>query len=479
MLAKPRVEFWRNCQLWGGWKNHLHELSLQPVPLADVSLREVGGTVILEFSQRAAPDGLINTARIHSERLSGVSDGTRQIDFQHVGVESMPEPQTLDGYVFGILFLAMRGGAERLDIRGPVSSVARRNAQYFGEAWQCWLPDDYRPVEIVAERVVTRTDQATTFGVDDRRACIAAFSGGADSTFSILRHASGELGLASCPMRDLVMVHGFDVGLANERHFGELIERTDDFVKHVGAELHVVRTNLKEASGQDWEHSFAAQLACVLHQFSGRFQSGLVASGPPYSDPLKAWGSTPGTDFLLSGDFFEIVHDGAGFTRSEKIEAIARDPFAIRSLKVCWEGENQGRNCGVCEKCVRTQLDFLAVGIPRPECFETPLKRNDIRSLTPRNIQQFRFLTGIVEFADSRGVEGEWLTLLKQRVAELHVTFGWDLRKAELSLRGTSTAELESMAAERDVALQRLAVIEASRSWRLTSWLRKARRALG
>ncbi len=382
-------------------------------------------TVIVDFHQRAAPGGVTNCAEVHTRGLRTAADGTRALEFQHVGVESLPEPRVLDGYMFGVLFLAMKEGAERLEIRGPVSLKALRNAQHFGEAWRCWLPNDYRPIEIYTESIIEgNPDQLPAVGRETRNAsaCAAAFSGGADSTFSILRHATGDFGHASFRVRDLVMVHGFDVDLANEEHFAELVERTGDFVDSVGAELHVVKTNIKDASHQDWEHSFGAQLACVLHQFSDKFRYGMLGSSAPYSHPISAWGSTSGTDFLLSGDFFEIVHDGAGFPRTEKIEAIARDPVARRCLKVCWEGKNQGRNCGVCEKCVRTQLNFLAVGVQEPECFEAPLDMNHLRTLTCKNTAQLTNLIAIAEYADSRGVEAEWLELLREKIAEINTS---------------------------------------------------------
>ncbi len=49
-----------------------------------------------------------------------------------------------------------------------------------------------------------------------------------------------------------------------------------------------------------------------------------------------------------------LVHDGAGYSRTEKVGFVAQHPVATKALKVCWQGKERGRNCGVCEKCVRT-----------------------------------------------------------------------------------------------------------------------------
>jgi hypothetical protein len=83
---------------------------------------------------------------------------------------------------------------------------------------------------------------------------------------------------------------------------------------------------------------------------------------------------------------------------------------------VCWEGPDQGRNCGECRKCVRTQLAFMAVGVPNPGCFDTPF---DPRSISMLTTEERSELPSLLEFVERRGLTDEWVTLLRNRAAEL------------------------------------------------------------
>ena len=140
----------------------------------------------------------------------------------------------------------------------------------------------------------------------------------------------------------MVIVHGFDVRRENTSAFDELLERTKPLTDSLGLRVHVVRTDVREQLQQDWEDAHGALLAAILHQFSDRFEYGLIGSTNPYRYPLGAWGSLPTTDYLLSGGDFEIVHEGAGFTKTEKVGLIAGNPIARRAVKVCWEGPDRG-----------------------------------------------------------------------------------------------------------------------------------------
>ena len=83
---------------------------------------------------------------------------------------------------------------------------------------------------------------------------------------------------------------------------------------------------------------------------------------------------------------------------------------------MCWEGPDQGRNCGACDKCVRTRLHFKVVGVPEPECFDTPFDPDSMASLSP----DYPFnLEIILEHADRRGLNDEWVALLRERVTQL------------------------------------------------------------
>jgi hypothetical protein len=43
--------------------------------------------------------------------------------------------------------------------------------------------------------------------------------------------------------------------------------------------------------------------------------------------------------------------------------AIAEDPVAHVTLRVCWLNPDQSNNCGRCEKCLRTMTSLAAAGV--------------------------------------------------------------------------------------------------------------------
>jgi hypothetical protein len=92
--------------------------------------------------------------------------------------------------------------------------------------------------------------------------------------------------------------------------------------------------------------------------------------------------AVPGETFIFSPDVDEqiayagtrVVHDGFHRTRQEKIREVLA-PFARRGhevpLAVCYKpnrGRSSSLNCGVCEKCVRTQIGLLLEGVDPNAC---------------------------------------------------------------------------------------------------------------
>ena len=60
--------------------------------------------------------------------------------------------------------------------------------------------------------------------------------------------------------------------------------------------------------------------------FQGIYRAGLFASSEPYQALVSPWGAHPLTDRLLSSNSFEIIHDGADFTRTQKTAQLCEWP---------------------------------------------------------------------------------------------------------------------------------------------------------
>ena len=359
----------------------------------------------LELSTRQTPTSLFRDVTL---KRDGSAEATH-LWYEIGGGAKQEYPSALDGFVFAVLLYAMKLGS-RLVVHGPMSRSALYNIEDIQSFWHLFRPELYKRIDIVPEKIVDLERRKP-----GRRA-IAAFSGGVDSTFTALRHKMKLAGTGSYNLDAVLMVHGFDVNLANADHFDRLIQRTEPFLAKLGVPLRIVRTNSKELGLQTWEDTFTAQLACCLHQFSDEFEFGLIGGSEAYNDLLLPWGSNPITDGLLSGDPFAIVHDGAGYSRTDKVAVLIQYPAAIASLKVCWEGREQHQNCGVCEKCIRTRLNFLAAGEPNPPCFDTGFDLTAIDSIRIRNRALFVELRSIATYAQQRDIDVEWLDRLKNRL---------------------------------------------------------------
>jgi hypothetical protein len=106
-----------------------------------------------------------------------------------------------------------------------------------------------------------------------------------------------------------------------------------------------------------------------------------------------------------------IVHDGAGFSRTEKVAYIATNRPASKVLKVSREGKEPHKNCGVCEKCIRTQANFLAVGVTHPACFDAPLDPRQIKTMSLSDDVLCTELESIIAYAKTQGITGKWFLL--------------------------------------------------------------------
>ena len=305
---------------------------------------------------------------------SGALTGVRSADLEWRGSRFVLWFRELDGrpldarladvYVLGSLLHWMtRGGA--VHVHGAVSRTLLSNLDEWQAALYSLLPDRYSPVILTADEVVDAEPARSA-------RAIAAFSGGLDATCTAIRHARGLVGWRTEALGALLLVHGFDIPLDRAADFDDARERARRAANALGLELRSVATNVRDL-GQDWEQVHGLALAATLQLHSPEFGVGLIGSGASYRHIHLPWGSNPITDPLMSSGTMRICHDGAELTRVAKARVVAREPELVGLLRVCWQGEQLSRNCGRCEKCVRTYWALRIVGVRHPACFEEPV----------------------------------------------------------------------------------------------------------
>ncbi|WP_426572872.1 hypothetical protein [Aquihabitans sp. McL0605] len=283
----------------------------------------------------------------------------------------------LDPLAIALLPKAMNFSQD-LHLEGPVSYQLLANLEEFVDAWTHWRPDIFQRVRITAEEIIDdRTDAPGPLAAT----AMCAFSGGVDATYATFAHRNRLLGRRSLDLAGAVLVHGFDIPLDDPEGFAVAARAAAVITGELEIPLVTMRTNWQAVADPEWEMSFGAALGSVLHLFSDRAGVAAMAADNTYSQITIPWGSNPITGPLLSSSRMRLVHTGAGQTRTQKCEAIGQLDSVREHIRVCWAGDDLGRNCGRCEKCVRTKVNFLAAGHGVVPALG-PLEPRQLRTLT-------------------------------------------------------------------------------------------------
>ena len=213
------------------------------------------------------------------------------------------------------------------------------------------------------------------------------------------------------------LIHGFDIPLTDTAAFNTVFNRSSRVLADINIPLEAIKTNYREITKANWGFAHASALIGVLANFKQQVGTSLIGSSYPYSYLHIPWGSSPITDHLLASEQFQVIHDGASYTRTEKINAFANWQVGVNNLRVCWEGDIKDKNCGRCEKCIRTQLNFLACGHAIPHCF--PENNNLIAALkkiTPKHPGILSDWQQIYDYASAHGINERWLAEVKKLI---------------------------------------------------------------
>ena len=356
---------------------------IQLVPLA----HEVTGT----FRTRRC---LIR--RIHNDEVE--SETTLWFKFDQS--VNPPADDDCDAYLLAVLMDAMKEN-RRIEIKGSVSKTLLGNLVEYQAAWSKWRPDTYSQVDVLADQV--REDSPPVAGA------ICAFSGGVDATFSVWRHAKKLCGYRSQSINVCAIVHGFDIPLADDVAFKNAMARSGNTLKDLGLNLIPIATNYREISRVNWEDAFSCALVAALGNFKNLAGTCIVGSSEPYDSLVIPWGSSPITDHLLGSGEFAVMHDGASHSRTEKVKEINEWDAGKNNLRVCWQGDLKDRNCGVCEKCIRTKLNFLAVNAPVPAAFPDSDILVDLKQVQLRNDAVRAEWRQLHEIAVKNRVDAPWV----------------------------------------------------------------------
>lgn len=333
---------------------------------------------------------------------------TNPIFFELYGTS--PDLVLLDGMVQAIIHFAMECH-EPVHVLGRLSRRALRNLRDYQTFWHLMRPERYSVVDITAEEIVPDGLQRQE-GVS----ALAAYSGGVDSTFTLIRHRHKLAGIGTFPLDAVMLVQGFDVRVDDFAGFDRLLTRLQPVISELGLQLYVTRTNVKEINIQDWEDSFAALLVSCLNLTSHHHSIALVPTDGFDETYTMPWGGNGISVPLLTSGGMRVVYDAPEVGRTEKVALLSQFATARRALRFCWQGPDAGANCGRCEKCVRTYLNFRAVGVNEPECFDIHMSDNALDTIEITNARGESFMRDLARAMIGKAEVSELLTKIERQL---------------------------------------------------------------
>jgi hypothetical protein len=279
--------------------------------------------------------------------------------FEAEQLEALP---TLDAALVSLIqpLQAMAKPGWQLHVNGTVSPSLVWHLREFQTVWSAWMGWPVIPItaDCWQEVVPEQPHQA-----------IASFSGGVDSAFTAYQGSVDRL--QPYPVKALLMVHGFDIALTDEAAWQQAVAHALPLSQSLGQPLVTLKTNLGELHrlALDWNLSYASAVAGCLRLFNPRFGAGLIPSSFPYGGLHFPAGSNPVSDPLLSSAGFAIKLHGSAFTRADKTWHLADWPEFLAHMRVCWQANSGGNNCGQCEKCLRMRLLLALYGLDNAPAF--------------------------------------------------------------------------------------------------------------
>jgi hypothetical protein len=293
--------------------------------------------------------------------------------------------------VWALLPIAMRRGFN-IQINRPIDPQVATNAEQLSRIWEMWVPSLYRSIRVSGEGEWSRASQA-------RLPCIHLYSGGVDSTFSILKYADAQT------PGHVLTIYGLDYrrGDKDKSSFAKLIAKTDPLLEKLNYQRVVVRTNAKRIP-HDLTHGFS--LAACLFLLSDLFEGGTIAADFTHAQDMVAfpWGTNHVTNRYFAGSDF-AMRTVCAVGRTEKLAAIAASETGLPFLACCRQEDALPANCGICPKCVRTKAMLVAATGKVPEIFvDNKIDANLIKNLDLAHRCERAYLFDLYSYAKERGL---------------------------------------------------------------------------
>ncbi len=333
-------------------------------------------------------------------------DKIQTLWFKFRNLDRLRITRDIDPFVVALLLLAMKR-REPIRARGTLSKKLFQGLFEYQKVFHAWFPQDFHLVEIEVEGL--REDQAQNRHLHPptvpRQAC--AFSGGVDSffTFLTLLRQDPTAKPHSPTFRQAIFMAGFDMPINLTQSIQSLTDSYSKMMEEMQIQLVVGSTNIRNfVNTVDWTNAHGQALAATALFFKEEWDEFFIPAsytGATYPQ----WGTHPRLDPLLSTESLTLIHHGASANRVQKLKLITQFPISYPQLRVCWIQDIGLKNCGNCEKCIRTMIALAILEkLPHYSTFnDQKLSRSKIRNLTQRTHQARLFAREMMCEALRRG----------------------------------------------------------------------------
>ncbi|MDO4870522.1 MAG: hypothetical protein Q3996_00270 [Candidatus Saccharibacteria bacterium] len=202
------------------------------------------------------------------------------------------------------------------------------------------------------------------------------FSGGVDATSSLITMLDNQMSPR------LITLWGADVKLDDVDGWTEKSNHTKYVADLFQLKYSLIKSNFRtfinesvldslveKSAGDMWWHGFQHGIGILGHAAPLIFKYNIaelhIAASFTYGNTVPC-ASDPTIDehFTIAGN--RTVHNGYDKTRQAKVKNIYcfknnHPEIGNLPIKVCWKSQG-AKNCGKCEKCMRTACEFLAEG---------------------------------------------------------------------------------------------------------------------
>lgn len=329
-------------------------------------------------------------ARVHWEQIARSED---EVYYSVPNALAPDDPAAFaDAMLIAGLVPAYAAGERRIHVSAPVCPWLKTEVLNALRVLQVWFPDEL-PGRTLPQLDVDVRQGRERYAHRQPDGAVSLFSGGVDSMHLWLQNQDDLPEGHPDRIRHLLPVFGFDLGGKRDSDAGQRAV-FDRFVADAvpvaaahGLVLQPVLTNVRHLDDRSgfWGHWFVgAALASVATLVAERCSAVLIATaGEPvcatYQPPFS---TSPIVGALLAPSGLRLLYPYVAVSRQQRLVRVARDAGALQLLRVCF-GNDQGlRNCGICEKCVRTSLALHLAGFDESAIFPEPFSIARLSAIT-------------------------------------------------------------------------------------------------